>query len=411
MTAVDTPRAAARPKLAIGSKGFVAVLSMCMAVTALGVDTILPAYGDIRESLGLAEDANEVTGLVTFYLMGNSLGLLPAGLVSDRFGRKAVMWGGLTIYVLGAVASIFAPTLTTMFIARFVWGLGGAGPRVAALAAVRDGFEGEQMARQMSFVMAVFLLVPAIGPTLSAGLLAVGPWETIFWMCAAAAVVVMLLVVRLPETLPLAARRPLRTRSIWRSMRIVLTTPGTVWYLVSLTALFGAFMSYLASSELIVDQTFDLEQWFPAFFGGLALVMLGAMLLNSRLVERLGLTRWIRMVFTLSLMAVGALFAVALVTDGEPPFWLFVVLVAAVLFFQQMLIPNLNSAAMRPLAEVAGTGTAILNMVSGAVGAVVAEVINRQFDGTVIPFSAGFVVAAVVAVIAWVLAERAAPTP
>lgn len=411
VTAVDSPRATGRPKLAIGSKGFVAVLSMCMAVTALGVDTILPAYADIRESLGLAEDANEVTGLVTFYLMGNSLGLLPAGLVSDRFGRKAVMWGGLTIYVLGAVASILAPTLTTMFVARFIWGVGGAGPRVAALAAIRDGFEGEKMARQMSFVMAVFLLVPAIGPTLSAGILAVGPWQAVFWMCATAAVVVMVLVTMLPETLPPQSRRPLAARSIWRSTRTVLATPGTVWYLVSLTALFGAFMSYLASSELIVDQTFGLASWFPAFFGGIALVMLCAMLLNSRLVEGLGLTRLIRLTFVLSLTAVGALFLLALVTDGEPPFWLFVVLVAAVLFFQQMLIPNLNSAAMRPLAEVAGTGTAILNMVSGAVGAVIAEVINRQFDGTIFPFSIGFVVAAVIAVAAWVMAERAAPEP
>lgn len=380
-----------------------------MAVTALGVDTILPAYGDIRETFDLASDANEVTGLITFYLMGNSIGLLPAGLISDRFGRKAVMWGGLSLYVVGAVASILAPTLTVMFIARFIWGVGGAGPRVAALAAIRDGFEGEKMARQMSLVMAVFLLVPAIGPTLSAGILAVGPWQAVFWMCVTAAIVVMALVVLLPETLPAPARRPLAARSIWRSIRAVVTAPGTVWYLVSLTALFGAFFSYLASSELIVDQTFGLGQWFPAFFGGLALVMLCAMLLNSRLVEQLGLTRWIRITFTLSLTSVCALLVVALVTDGEPPFWLFVVLVAAVLFFQQMLIPNLNSAAMRPLAEVAGTGTAILNMVSGAIGAVVGEVINRQFDGTIIPFSIAFVVAVVIAMLTWMRAERVAP--
>lgn len=409
MTVVDTPRATGRPKFALGSKGFVAVLSMCMAVTALGVDTVLPAYGDIRESLGLAADANEVTGLITFYLLGNSLGLLPAGLISDRFGRKAVMWGGLGLYIVGAIGSIVAPTLSLMFVARFVWGLGGAGPRVAALAAVRDGFEGEQMARQMSFVMAVFLLVPAIGPTLSAGILAVGPWQAVFWMCATAAVAVMVLVSRLPETLPVEARRPLAARAIWTSCRIVLTTPGTIWYLVSLTALFSVFMSYLSSSELIVDQTFGLEPWFPAFFGGIALIMLCAMLLNGRLVERLGLSRWIRSVFMFNLTAVGAMLVVALVSGGEPPFWLFVVLIAAVLFFQQMLIPNLNSAAMRPLAEVAGTGTAVLNMVSGGIGAIIAELINRQFDGTMLPLSIGFAVAAAIAVASWLLAERRSP--
>ncbi len=407
MTAIDVAPSTARSKLALGSKGFIAVLSMCMAVTALGVDTVLPAYGDIRSSLGLDENANEVTGLITFYLMGNALGLLPAGLLSDRFGRKPIMWGGLALYVVGAIGSIFAPTLTTMFIARFVWGLGGAGPRVAALACVRDGFSGEAMAKQMSFIMAVFLIVPAIGPTLSAGILTVGPWQAVFWMCAVAALLVSLLVIRLPETLPPAERRPLAARKIGESIRIVVTTPGTVWYLASLTALFGVFLSYLASSELIVDQTFDLKPWFPAFFGGLALVMLVAMVANGRLVERVGLSRLLRAVFAASVVSVFALLAAALAFDGEPPFWLFVVLIAAVLFFQQMLIPNVNAAAMRPLAEVAGTGTAVLNMVSGVLGAIIGEVINRQFDGTITPLAIGFVVSSVVAGMMWHRAERA----
>ena len=411
MTAVDASTRTERSKLALGSTGFIAVLSMCMAVTALGVDTVLPAYGDIRESLGLDENATEVTGLITFYLMGNALGLLPAGLLSDRFGRKPIMWGGLALYVVGAIGSIFAPTLTTMFIARFVWGLGGAGPRVAALACVRDGFSGEAMAKQMSFVMAVFLLVPAIGPTLSAGILAVGPWQLVFWMCAVAAILVSLLVVRLPETLPEAERRPLAARAIGESIRIVLRTPGTVWYLASLTALFGVFLSYLASSELIVDQTFDLKPWFPAFFGGLALVMLVAMIVNGRLVESVGLTRLLRAVFIASMGAALALLVVALLTDGTPPFWLFVVLISAVLFFQQMLIPNVNAAAMRPLAEVAGTGTAVLNMVSGVLGAIIGELINRQFDGTITPLAIGFVISSAVAGGMWYTADRTSKAP
>jgi DHA1 family bicyclomycin/chloramphenicol resistance-like MFS transporter len=406
VTAVETLPTVGRPKLALGSKGFVAVLSMCMAVTALGVDTVLPAYGEIRESLGLAEDATEVTGLITFYLMGNSIGLLPAGLISDRYGRKAVMWGGLLLYVVGAIGSALAPSLGLMFVARFVWGLGGAGPRVAALAMIRDGFAGEKMAKQMSFVMAVFLLVPAVGPTLSAGVLALGSWQWVFWMCAIAAIAVSALVLRLPETLPVESRRPLAARSIWRSIRIVLATPGTAWYLVSLTALFGVFMSYLASSELIIDQTFGLKPWFPAFFGGLALVMLVAMLVNGRFVERIGLSPLLRITFVGSMVSVGLMLVVALLTGGEPPFWLFVVLISAVLFFQQMLIPNINSAAMRPLAEVAGTGTAILGMVSGVLGAIIGELINRQFDGSITPLAIGFVVSGVIAMAAWHRAEH-----
>ena len=93
------------------------------------------------------------------------------------------------------------------------------------------------------------------------------------------------------------------------------------------------------------------------------------------------------------------------ITRGEPSFWLFVVLIAAVLFFQQMLIPNINAAAMRPLAEVAGTGAAILGMVSGTLGAVIGEVINRQFDGTITPLAFGFLISSLVAFSAWRWAE------
>lgn len=384
-----------------------AVLSLCMAVTALGVDTILPAYPDIRQEFGLAADASEVTGLITFYLMGNSIGLLPAGLFADRFGRRSVMWGGLSLYVLGAVGSIFAPSLGLMFLARFVWGLGGAGPRVAAMAMIRDGFEGEAMAKQMSLVMAVFLLVPAVGPSLSAGVLAIGPWQAVFWMCVAAAVVLASLVRRLPETLAVGMQRPLDARSVWTSCKLVMTSSGTIAYLVALTALFAAFFSYLASSELIIDQTYGLAEWFPLFFGGLALVMLVGMLLNGRLVGRLGLSRLLGYVFIGNGLAIASMLVVALATSGAPPFWMFVVLISAVLLSHQMLIPNLNAAAMRSLAHVAGTGAAILNMVAGALGAVLAEMINRQFDGTIVPLTLGFVVASSIAVVAWRSAERA----
>jgi DHA1 family bicyclomycin/chloramphenicol resistance-like MFS transporter len=392
-----------------GSRRFVAALSMCMAVTALGVDTVLPAYDSIRTSLGLADGATEITGLITFYLMGNALGLLPAGLLADRYGRRPVMWGGLALYVVGAVGSVLAPSLGVMLVARFVWGLGGAGPRVATLAMVRDEFSGERMARQMSLIMAVFLIVPAIGPSLAAGLLLVGPWQTVFWMCAVAGVVVAVVIGGLPETLPAVDRRPLAVGSVGRSLWTVVTTPGTCASLVSLTALFGAFLAYLAGFELIVDQTYGMRPWFPLVFGVLALAMLGGMLLNGRLVERLGLERLLGLTFAANLTAVGSLAAVVVATGGRPPFVVLVVAIGIVLFFQQMLIPNLNAAAMRPLGAVAGTGAALLGMIPGTLGAVLGEVVNRRFDGTARPLAVGFVASSTVAWLAWRSARRRSP--
>ena len=396
-----------RPRITPGSRGFIVVLASCMAVTALAIDASLPAFPEIRASFGLAEGATSVTGIITFFFIGSSLGLLPAGILADRFGRRPVMWGGLALYIVGAMLSIFAPSLWVMFIARFIWGLGSAGPRVAAMAMVRDSYDGEQMAKQMSLIMAVFILVPAFAPSLATAVLLIGPWQAVFWMCALVAVVVGASVTLLPETLAVDSQRALKGRDVGRGLRAIVTTPGTIGYLIALTALFGVFLSYLASSEIILDQVFGLGDWFPVVFGALAVVMGSAMYVNGRFVERLGLERIIRLSFIANLTAGGVLLAVAVATSGEPPFLLFAVLLGCVLFFQQMLIPNLNAAAMRPLGHVAGTAAALIGMIPGVLGSVIGGAIDRQFDGTVRPLAIGFVISSAVAFAGWNGATRA----
>jgi DHA1 family bicyclomycin/chloramphenicol resistance-like MFS transporter len=397
-------------RLRPGTTGFTIVLSLSMAVTALAIDSILPAFADIRAHYGLADDSTAVAGLVTTFLLGSGLGLLPAGLLADRFGRRPVMWGGLALYVVGAVGAALAPSLAVMLFARFVWGLGSAGPRVAALAMVRDAYEGAQMARQMSFIMAVFLIVPTLAPTLGAGLVALGSWQLVVWMCALAGLVVFGLTTRLPATLPLARRQPFSARVVWRSCRVVVTTPGTIGYLAAMTAMFGAFISYLASSEIIVDEVFGLDVWFPAIFGGLAVAMGVAMVANGRLVERVGLERMLGGLLVVQLVA-DVVFLVAVVaTGGTPPFWLFITIFVVVLGCQQAVTPNLNSAAMRPLGEVAGTAAAILGMVPMVFGSILGSVIDRAFDGTVTPLALGFLGAGVCSLVATRWALRVGPS-
>jgi MFS transporter, DHA1 family, multidrug resistance protein len=391
-----------------GTSLFTFVMAMSMAVTALGIDTVLPAFPEIREAMGLAEGSNEVAGLVSFYLLGSSIGLLPAGLLADRFGRRSVMFGGLALYMAGAVASVFAPSLAVMFVGRFIWGLGSAGPRVAVMAMMRDSYSGDQMAKQMSFMMAVFIMVPAFAPSLGTALLLIGPWQLIFWVCAAFGVVIMFTTTRVAESLHHEHRVPLTARGVFESCRTVLVQPGTLGYLLALTALFGVFISYIASSEIILDEVFGLGEWFPLFFGAIALLMGAGMYLNGRLVERTGLDRMTGRVYSLALAATAVLLVVALLTDGRPNFWLFTPVIGVVMFAFQMLIPNLNSAGMQPLARVAGTAAAMLGMVSGALGSLIGLAIDRQFDGTIQPLAVALVIGTLVSASGWRWAVSAA---
>ncbi len=383
-----------------GSKGFNFVISMSIAVMALSIDSVLPAFGDIRAAMGLEPDSTKVGSVITVFFIGNGLGLLPAGVLSDRYGRRRVLWGGLALFIVGAIGAALAPTLGTMLVARFVWGLGSAGPRVAAMALVRDSFEGAQMAKQMSTIMAVFIIVPAIAPALGASVVAVGPWQMVYWMCVAAAVLVAVLALRLPpEQVRTAAPtdadgQPL---GMLASCKAVLRTPGTPLNLACITILTMAFVSYLTSSEIVVDEVFDLKTWFPAIFGGFALLMGAGMLLNRRLVVTRGLDPWIRVLFVGYLAAALLLVVVSATGGGRPPFAIFAPAMGAQLALHTVLLGNINAAAMRPLGHIAGTAAALFGMVPSVIGAIAAGFVDRAFNGTTWPLSLAFVTSAVLA--------------
>ena len=391
---------ASRGALRPGSVGFTLVMSTAMAMTALAIDSMLPAFDAIRSDLGLEPGATDVAVLVTVFMVGFGLGQLPAGLLADRFGRRPVLWGGVAIYIVGAIGTTLAPTLLTMALARFVWGVGAAGPRVAVTAMIRDAFEGEQMARQMSNIMAIFLLVPMIAPSAGAAMVALGSWRYTVWMCVAVGLVVLVLSSRLPSTLPPDKRRSLNGREIVRSWQIVLTTPGTVAYMVSITLSTSVFLSYLASSENLFDTVFGLGAWFPVIFGAMAVGLALGAILNGRIVERVGLDRMLLVTSGSFVVASVLMFGVALATDGVPEFAMFAPVILLALMAVQMTTINANTAAMIPLGRVAGSGAAILGMVPLVVGSILGSLIDRQFDGTVMPLSTAFLVASLLAFVA-----------
>jgi DHA1 family bicyclomycin/chloramphenicol resistance-like MFS transporter len=382
------------------------MLATTMAMTALSIDIMLPAFGDIREAVGLPPGSPDVSQLVTAFFLGLAVAQIPAGLLSDRFGRKVVLRGGLVIYALGAVGTLLAPSLGWMLAARFCWGLGAGGPRVVAIAIVRDRYSGDQMARVMSMVMAMFILVPVFAPTLGAALLALGPWQLVFAFCAVAATALNVWSGRLPETLRPEHRRPLQLRPVLQAARTVFTTRQTLFLGLALTAVMGAFMAYLASAELIVEDTLDLPGAFPFVFGAIAAGMGLATFTNGRIVERVGMWNVLRLGLVTLVGMTAIVLAVALATDGVPAPALFLPLLALLLANQAVLVPNLNSAAMQPVGTIAGTASALLGALTIFGGSLIGARVDQAFDGTIQPLAVGFFVASLVALACFTLAHH-----
>jgi DHA1 family bicyclomycin/chloramphenicol resistance-like MFS transporter len=376
---------------------FTALLSMIMAMGALAVDMMLPAFDDIRDHYGYSADSTRVAQVVTTFLLGMAVAQFFYGPLADRFGRRPVLYAGFAIYGLGAIGSLLAPSLDLLLLSRFVWGVGAAGPRVVAVSIVRDTYSGEQMSKAMSYIMAVFVTVPILAPSVGAGLIAIFPWQSVFVFGLVIVIIMALWARVLPETLDPANRLPIDRRGITAAIREVVTHRLPLGYTLAMTMTFGVFTSYLASSERIFGEIYGRPDQFPFIFGGIAAAMGSSMLVNARLVERIGANRMVHIVLLSYVIGGGVFWAVTAAADGNPSFWTFTVGLVFMLGLHALLIPNFNTIAMLPLGHIAGTASAVIGTMSLAGGALLGSIIDRQFEDTVTPIVMGFLIFGVVA--------------
>ena len=388
-----------------------AFVGLTMASAAISIDLVLPAFARIRHDFGLPDGSAATAGLITWFFLGLACGPVPFGLLADRVGRRVVLRSSCVLFLIGALAAAIAPSLALINLARFVWGIGASGLRVTATAMIRDRHRGAQMAKELSFAMTIFILVPVFAPALGAGIVKLVPWRGVFVVCALFAAGIALWSLRMPETLAVAERQPLNVRQVGIAARVIATNRVALCYTIALMAMFGVFSSYLASSERIVGDVFHHRPLFPLVFGGTAIVMGIASVVTGRSVERVGLERMINGVLVTYALASVALVVFARSSSGVPSFVPYIVVLTIVIAAQQVLSSTMSAAAMIPTGHVAGTAAALFAMSSVAAGAVVGTIIDQRYDGTVTPFSTAQVSAAAIVVVLALVARRVKREP
>jgi DHA1 family bicyclomycin/chloramphenicol resistance-like MFS transporter len=370
----------------------VAYLAFLSALMAVSIDTALPAFDEIRDHFDLASADNRVSLIITSFFVGAAIGHLFYGPFSDRFGRGPVLRAGMIVYVLGAAGATFAPSMTMLFVFRFVWGLGAAGSGVLRVAIARDLYAGNRMARVMSVVMAVFLIAPVIAPTIGEGLVRLGGWRLTMAAPGLMAIGAIVWSFRFGETLPVERRRPLAFGPTFTAFRAVCSSPMTLGNTLALSFTFGAFYSFLGSSQPILDEIYGRGHQFAAFFAVAATAMGLVLFAGSRLMDRAGATRvGVGSLIATVTLSVGQL-AVCLVTDGRPSVGVWFALIVAMICSTSLVGPTLTSLAMEPMGHMAGTASAVVGMMSTAAGAGLSALIDSQIDSTVTPMAVGFVV-------------------
>lgn len=377
------------PKLTSRAE-FIALMAMMVATVAFSVDSMLPALPQIAQEL-TPDHINQAQFIIAAFVIGMGIGTLFTGPLSDSFGRKPMIIATAALYILGAALSYAAPTIEMMIAARFLQGLGAAGPRTISLAVIRDLYSGREMARLMSFVMMVFTMIPAVAPMIGLGIMAVTGWRGIFLAFIAFSLVsVLWMGLRLDEPLPKARRRPLNLRQLATATREMLSIAMVRQSILVQTMCFGMLFSSITMIQQIFDLTFEKSTSFTFWFFAMALCVAAANMLNAALVVRFGMWRMVTgvlaaMILASALMlgfyatgpALGALFAAYLAWQS-------------IVFFQMGLtLGNLNALAMEPLGHIAGLGSSIIGAFSTLGGALFGAAVGQLFNGTPLPLILG----------------------
>ncbi len=371
-----------------GSREIVALLAGLMALNAFAIDAMIPALPSIGESLGVSAE-NDRQLVVVAYMFGFGSSQLLWGPLGDRFGRKPIMFVGITLYALFALLCAIAGSFTLLVVARVLQGAAAAASRVLVVAMVRDLFQGEAMARVMSLVHMVFMLVPVLAPSVGQVILLVAPWRAIFLVLAAYGMVMLLWSWRrLPETLHPDHRRTLALRDIAGATAVALSERQSLGYTLALTATFGGLIAYIASIQQIVFDVFQQPQAIGWVFGAVAAPMALASWLNSQIVRRFGLRR-VGHSGVVAFAAVTLIHAIVASTLGEN-LVIFVAFQALVLASFALTSSNFATLAMEKMGPIAGTASSVQGVIGTVGGALVGLLIGRAFDGTALPFLWGF---------------------
>jgi DHA1 family bicyclomycin/chloramphenicol resistance-like MFS transporter len=368
---------------------FVIILSLMMSLTALSIDAMLPALPQIGADLQV-QNANNRQLVVSAIFLGLAFGQVFFGPLSDKTGRKPGIYGGLSVFVIGSLVSVFSVGFPMMLAGRLLQGVGVSAPRAVGLALVRDRYEGRAMARVMSFVMTIFILVPMIAPTIGQALLFFTGWRSIFGSFVILAIITLVWFgLRMPETLDPENRAPFSLRRILSATGQIFRSRPALGFTVTTGLISGAHLGYLNSSQQIFQEQYGLGDLFPIYFAAIALSIGLASFLNARMVMRFGMHLLVKWALTamLGLAIVSAL--VGLATGGQPPLWFLMVYLMLTFFAVGVLFGNQNALAMEPLGRIAGIGAAVVGSLSTFISVPIGTVIGQSYNDTVLPLVIG----------------------
>ena len=368
---------------------FIALMAFLMSVVALAIDALLPALDIIGNSLNTQENSDHQL-LITMIFIGLGVGPLIFGPLSDSLGRKPMVFVGFGIFIIASFICVYSNSLEIMVLGRILQGFGLSAPRTISVAIIRDLYSGDYMAKIMSFVIVIFLLVPIIAPAIGKFILDYFNWEAIFIF----QIIFCLLIAfwfwnRQEETLNHKNRIAFKINLFSQGFLELIRYKTTIAYTLISGFITGSFMVYLSTSQQIFQEQYGLKEAFPYIFAGLATASGGAILLNGIFVVKYGMKKMIH-VSLIGFFIISICYSILFFNSVNPSIKVILLFFSLQFFCLGFLFGNLRAIAMEPVGHIAGIGAAITGFISTLMAVPISIFIGKFVTITVLPIFIGF---------------------
>jgi DHA1 family bicyclomycin/chloramphenicol resistance-like MFS transporter len=377
---------------------FIALMASLMSLVALSIDTLLPALKQIGISIGIQESTDNQL-LITMIFLGLGFGQLIFGPLSDSFGRKPMVYFGFIVFVIASFICVSATSIEMMVFGRILQGVGLSAPRTISIAMVRDTFSGDYMARIMSFIVVIFILVPVVAPALGKIMLDNYGWKSIFNSQLIFGGFVMLwLWRRQPETLKPENKKKFTLKMFVTGTKEFVKHRQAIVFTLYSGFITGSFMVYLSASEYIFREQYHLSEEFPYIFAGLAISVGCATFLNGTLVMKYGMLKLVKAA-TLMFTLIPIIYISLFYGSPNPSVTVLLIFFGLQFFSLGFIFGNTRALAMQPIGHIAGIGSAINGFFSTIMAVPIASYIGSFVKTTALPLFAGFLVCGVCAIV------------
>lgn len=364
----------------------IVLFAALQAFASLSVDISLPALPNIAQDLAASEESTQTT--ISIFSLGMCLGMLVFGPLSDKYGRRRLMLGGIVLYTLVTIACVFAQTVENLIALRFLQAIGGSAAAVLTRAIARDLFEPTEVPRVLSLMQLVSMLAVMVAPLMGSYLLSLGSWRWIFAFLAIFSLLTGILVwLKIPET-HLPENRSDSLRATFLTYVHVYTEPKALGYLMMMALCFSGMFAYITVSPFVFIEYYGLSAYqFSLIFGVNSFGIMMLSFMNARLVRMYGSQHmlWIGgLICALS----GAILIISILLGNQ--FWLLMLGLFGLVSCVGLIGANCTASLMHlyPRSAGAAAGLAVANQFG--IGALIAMVASSLYDGT--PFAMALVV-------------------